>query len=578
MSLTPIVGVSSLILSRTRWQQVVGRSANTTDLITVPEAHWREAERRAAVIRPLAALPACVREDAKTAAAALDMSERQIYRLIRRCREAGGELTALLPGGSGGGRGRVRLDPGRDDFMMEVIDQLYLTTQRLSAEKVAVEVRRRAAAAQVRAPSRNTIRRRIAALSIEARARRGDIAAPTPVGGVTPPASYPLDVVQIDHTPVDLIVVDPIDRQPIGRPWITVAIDVFSRCIAGFHVSLEPPSATSVGLCLTHIAADKQPWLQEIGVEAVWPIIGRPRRIGVDNASEFHSEALARGCVQHDIEIDWRPVGRPQYGGIVERVIGTLMELVHGLPGTTFSSVMQRGRYDSDKAACLTLAELERWLTVAIAKLYHLRPHAGLDGDQPLKRYEQGVRALAAEGRAPPTPRNPRAFLIDFLPVFRRTLRRDGIVIDHIHYFCDALKPWIQGSLEPQRVVVRRDPRDLSRIYVLDPYDGGHLDVPYRELSRPPITLWEHRLARTRLRQRSRAEFDERALFAAIEEMRAIEAAAGAATRTARRNRARRLGLRVVEGPEAPRSAPLGPTLHEVGAADPLKPFDVEEW
>jgi putative transposase len=60
--------------------------------------------------------------------------------------------------------------------------------------------------------------------------------------------------------------------------------------------------------------------------------------------------------------------------------------------------------------------------------------------------------------------------------------------------------------------------------------------------------------------------------------MRAIEAAAGTATRTARRNRARRLGLRVVEGPEAPRSAPLGPTLHEVGAADPLKPFDVEEW
>ena len=182
-----------------------------------------------------------------------------------------------------------------------------------------------------------------------------------------------------------------------------------------------------------HIAADKAPWLEEIGVEADWPIIGRPRRIGVDNAKEFHSEALERGCAQHDIAIDWRPLGRPQAGGIVERVIGTLMELVHGLPGTTFSNVMQRGRYDSDKAACLTLAELERWLTVAIAKFYHLRPHAGLDGEAPLRRYEAGVRALAAEGRAPSTPRNPRAFLIDFLPVVRRTLRRDGVVIDHIH-------------------------------------------------------------------------------------------------------------------------------------------------
>jgi transposase InsO family protein len=43
---------------------------------------------------------------------------------------------------------------------------------------------------------------------------------------------------------MDLIVVDPIDREPIGRPWLTVAIDTYSRCIAGFHVTLEAPSAT----------------------------------------------------------------------------------------------------------------------------------------------------------------------------------------------------------------------------------------------------------------------------------------------------------------------------------------------
>jgi putative transposase len=142
-------------------------------------------------------------------------------------------------------------------------------------------------------------------------------------------------------------------------------------------------------------------------------------------------------------------------------VIGTLVELVHGLPGTTFSNVMQRGRYDSDKAACLTPAELERWLTVAIAKFHQLRPHAGLKGEAPPRRYQAGVRALAAEGRAPPTPRNPRAFVIDFLPVVRRTLRRDGLVIDHIHYFSDALKPWIETAREPRRVLIRRDPRDL---------------------------------------------------------------------------------------------------------------------
>jgi putative transposase len=560
---------------------VSGPTANTTDLTLVPEALWREAERRAAVLRPLAALPRCPRDQALAAAAALGVSERQVYRLLRRCREAGGELTALVPTGSGGGRGQSRLASLRDDLVRDVVEDLYLTPQRLSAEHIVREVRRRALAAQTPPPSASTVRRRIAALSLQERQRRGDVSPPVPVEGAAPPARSPLDVVQIDHTPVDLILVDPIERQPIGRPWITVAIDVFSRCIAGVHVSLEPPSATSVGLCLAHIAADKQPWLEEIGVEAEWPIIGRPRRIGVDNAKEFHSEALERGCAQHDIAIDWRPLGRPQAGGIVERVIGTLMELVHGLPGTTFSNVMQRGRYDSDKAACLTLAELERWLAVAIAKFYHLRPHAGLGGETPLRRYQAGLQALATDGRGPPQPRNPRTFLIDFLPVVRRTLRRDGVVIDHIHYFSDALKPWIESALEPRRVMIRRDPRDLSHIHVLDPNDGGYLEVPYRELSRPPITLWEHRLARARLRQRRRGELDEGALFAAVEEMRAIEAGAKVATRSARRNRARRLGLRVIDdskpGPDPVR--PLAPWAGaDIAPADPLKPFDVEEW
>ncbi|KQN05163.1 Mu transposase C-terminal domain-containing protein [Sphingomonas sp. Leaf25] len=549
------------------------------DLSLVPEPLWQEAERRATVLRPLAALPSCPREQARAAAAALGVTERQVYRLLRRCREGGGALTAMVSSGSDGGRGKRRIEERRDALIRDAVAELYLTPQRLSAEKIVVEVRRRARDQHVCPPSASTVRRRIAALSQEERRRRGDVTVPEAVLGSTVTAKAPLDVVQIDHTPVDLILVDPIERRPIGRPWVTVAIDMFSRCIAGFLVTLEGPSSTSVGLCLAHVASDKRAWLEAIGVDADWPVIGRPRQIGVDNAAEFHSEALERGCAQHDITIDWRPLGRPQVGGVVERVIGTLMELVHGLPGTTFSNVMQRGRYDSDKAACLTLAELERWLAVAIAKLYHLRPHAGLDGAAPLRRYQEGVRALAADGRAPPTPRDPRAFLIDFLPVVRRTLRRDGIVIDHIHYFSDALKPWIERDGPPRRVLIRRDPRDLSRIYVHDPDDGGYLEVGYRELSRPPVSLWEHRLARSRLRRQRQSEVDEGVLFAAIEEMREIEAQARTTTRTTRRNQARRIGLRVITEPDPRLSEPASPwPVLAVDGTASSEPFDVEEW
>ncbi len=38
--------------------------------------------------------------------------------------------------------------------------------------------------------------------------------------------------------------------------------------------------------------------------------------------------------------------GVPHFWGIVERVIGTLMQLVHALPGTTFANPVARGGYD----------------------------------------------------------------------------------------------------------------------------------------------------------------------------------------------------------------------------------------
>jgi putative transposase len=281
-------------------------------------------------------------------------------------------------------------------------------------------------------------------------------------------------------------------------------------------------------------------WLQQRNIEAHWPMQGKPQRIGVDNGTEFHSAALERGCAQHGIAIEWRPPGQPHFGGIVERVIGTLMQLVHTLPGTTFSNPTERANYDSDKTACLTLTELERWLAIAITKYYHLRQHNGLNGEAPLARYEQGVQELINANQIVPIPRDPFIFFIDFLPVFRRSLQRDGITIDHITYYNNTLRTWIQARDRTSSLLVRRDPRDLSLIFVLDEVNNLYFEVPYRTLSRPTITLWEHKLARKRLHEHKRTVINEENIFAAIDELRHIEHEAQTLTRTMRRNRARR--------------------------------------
>jgi putative transposase len=532
--------------------------SHTPDIMQIAEADWTEAKRRAQILAPLATLDTCPRSVAQQAAAAVGCSVRHVYTLLRTYRASGGTLSTLVSTKPSGGKGKGRLSTDLEAIIATTIQEEYLTAQKRKAQRIVDEVRRRCFRTNLKPPADNTVRRRLQALRADETVRRREGAGRArqqfaPVPGTFPPPSWPLAVVQIDHTPVDLIVVDEQHRRPIGRPYLTVAIDVYSRCIPGFCLSLEAPSAVSVGLCLAHAVLDKEAWLAQRHLDGLWPIWGKPDCIHLDNAAEFHSEALRRGCDQHGIAIVHRPLRRPHYGGTVERVLGTLMQLIHQLPGTTFSHLAERGTYDAEAQAVLTLAELEKWLTIAITQYYHHAWHRGLGGI-PLAHYTAAMLGTPeAPGRGyPPKIRDPRAFLIDFLPVERRSLQRFGFMLDHITYYSPALRPLLGQQEKRPKFLIRRDPRDLSRIYVLEPKSQQYLEVPYRTLARPTITLWEHRHAVQTLRQAGRGQIDEGALFGAIEQMRALTETAAATSKAARRQRERHRQAPSVS-PPAPR-------------------------
>ena len=92
-------------------------------------------------------------------------------------------------------------------------------------------------------------------------------------------------------------------------------------------------------------------------------------------------------------------------------------------------------------------------------------------------------------------------------------------MIDQVQYYCDALKPWIARREQLGPFVLRRDPRDISRVWALDPDGGAYLEVPYRTLSRPPISAWEQKAAVDRLYELGRADVNESALFAMVEQI-----------------------------------------------------------
>jgi putative transposase len=368
--------------------------------------------------------------------------------------------------------------------------------------------------------------------------------------------------------------VDSFNRQPIGRPWITIAIDIYSRSIVGFCLTLEAPSATSVGLCLVHAVIDKRPWLERIGAEVEWPMSGKPKQLHVDNGAEFHSEALRRGCDAHGIKISYRPIGSPHYDGIVERVIGTMMKMVHELPGTTFSNITERGEYNSEKKAALTLSELEKWFALAIAS-YHGSIHSSIS-ETPMNRWKKAVDL----GWKYSYVQNPKAFLVDFLPIIYRHIQRQGFIIDHITYTNSSLKPLITNRKSEEKFLIRRDPRDLSRIYVLDHTANHYIEVPYRSISNPAITLWEHRFAVARIRDDGRKSVNEEEIIKIICKMRQITETAVVKSKSARRQVARLESLK-----NSAKSA----SLHNIGAkiepdkdeldSTKIKPFDdIEEW
>ncbi|EMO3655005.1 MAG: DDE-type integrase/transposase/recombinase [Proteobacteria bacterium] len=554
---------------------------STPDLSMVDASAWDEARRCLPVIRRLAENSVRTRGDVVAAAAELGCGPTHAYALLRRYL-ADARLTSLLPRQRGPERGISLLDENVDAVIRDVIDTVYLTRQRPRIVDLAEEVRRRCRAEGLPVPSRKAITARVKArpareVAAKREGRKAVRERYLPAVGSLE-AHWPLSLIQIDHTLVDAIVVDSETRAPIQRPWLTLAIDVCSRCVAGFHLSLEPPSATSVALCLTHAALSKESWLAERAIDAEWPVRGIPERLHLDNAKEFRSEALKRGCEQYGIAIDYRPVRTPHYGGHIERLIGTMMGKVHLLPGTTFSDVRAKGDLDPEKTAAMTLDEVERWLGHAIAGVYHRDLHRGL-GITPLAAWQRGIAGDEATlGRGEPTAvADPRRFLIDFLPIARRRVRRDGVALHSIAYWADVLGTWIG---HPEQMIVRYDPRDLSRIYLLGP-DGTYYDLSYRDLRRPPISLWEHRLALKRLRDEGRSLVDEEAIFRTIEAMRAIADGAVRASKAARRQRERRLrvapegrgGLLPVEPDEADRFRQIGEDLppHE-------RMFPVEEW
>ncbi len=538
--------------------------SNSTSVHNPSDREWAEAVKKEAVIRPLAESARLGRAAVQAAAQTLGLSVPRIYVLVRAFRSQPGATAMLLrpPGQAAGAR---RLDPRIDALVEAAISAIYLTPERPTMKRLFRQVRHDCLAAGLKAPSVKALRARVTARSLRERtkAREGSEAAANRFRLVQPGllTERPLQVVQIDHTKVDIMLVDDVTRACIGRPWLTLVLDVHTRMVLGLYLSLDAPCATSAALAVAQAVLPKTEWLADRAIELSWAAYGLPEIIHVDNGREFHSRAFERGCQQHGIRIEYRPPATPRFGGHIERLMGTLMGRVHASPGSTSSNVVARGAYDAEARAVLSFREFEHILALEVLGPYHNEIHAAL-GRTPAAAWAEGVGGMKLRG-----PADAAALLRDFLPFEERVVRRDGVRLFGIAYLDGALAHLVDHG--PGKLRVKYDPRDLSAVFVELPA-GDHVRVPYADISRQPITLWEHREAVQRLRAEGRRSVDEHAIFEAVAEQRRVLLEAQSRSKAARRALARVENAERATKPPKATVRGQGGDLHDDDAKVPM--------
>jgi putative transposase len=223
-------------------------------------------------------------------------------------------LAGYLAGGAAGLSRPVRADLGARRFPTELVAVEGLALRR-PPPKVAEIHRAVDTLATERgwpAPSYSTVRSIVAAMDPGATtlAHRGTAAYRDRFELVMRrEAAAPNDLWQIDHTQLDLLILDE-DGKP-ARPWLTVVLDDHSRAVAGYTVFLGAPSAVQTALALRQAIWRK--------VDPTWPVCGLPAALYSDHGTDFTSDYIAQVCADTRVQLIHSTPGVPQGRGKVAR-------------------------------------------------------------------------------------------------------------------------------------------------------------------------------------------------------------------------------------------------------------------
>jgi len=472
------------------------RTPGGREALAVSEEYWKQALDRLTVIRPLLTLPLVTESDVCRVAANHGLGPRTIWRWVGAYR--GGGIEALIPvRGFGIAREPHFKDSRVGAVVNQALEERYLKPTAPSKTHVIRYIQDECAAAGVSAPSLATLYRLIArvpaAMATQKRESQRQFESrflSTPRHFTATDITHPLQMIEIDHTLLDLELIDEETNIVLGRPWLTLGFDAYSRMPWGYFLGFDPPSAVSVMMCIRHGVLHKRAQ-DRYGTQHDWPVWGIPATFVVDNGKEFHAHHIRRLCAALESDLRYRPRRTPRFGAVIERAFGAInARVLHNLLGNTKTMVhVKLKNRDPRDEAVWTLPLLDTVLYVYFADWHPHEVHRSLHGHTPLQAWRDGLDFTGV----PRYPNDIEAFHRATLPAVKRVVSREGIVKDHIHYRHPSLKALV-GSKDP--VTTLWDPLDLSYILVRPPQTDEWIIAVADDGPAMQMTAMEFRLIR----------------------------------------------------------------------------------
>ncbi len=426
--------------------------------------------------------------------------------------------------------------------------------QRLSVDNLYGAVCTKCLALNIPPPSRRTVTRRRVLLiepSDLAKYMGGDAEAWRFVS--TPKkfeeAGFPYAIIQIDHTLLNIVILDR-EGRPIGCPWITVAIDVYSRCVVAFRISLDPPSAGVVGLVIARTILPKKEWLEKVDptlLKYKTPFYGFPGVIHTDNGKDLTAKGIMDVLERYGIESNRRPKGKPNYGGHIENYIGTLTKRIYALPGAAPERVKVPKDYRPDKYATHTLESLEAWLGHEIFGTQNHEFHEGIQ-DVPIDKFIHGLHHITG---APQVVSGAAAWELEvsLYPSFEATIQSDGVTQHSITWWSPICRTIVSrygtGAGKSYKTRFHYNPSGMKKLWFINPLDKARrYESVMWHPERPDYSEWEVKATAKELstsaRQKKNNPVNQQARFEAMARKRVIDEEQASKSRAASRRTERR--------------------------------------